>query len=134
VPSVPLHCWLGVRKDIRPVKTEGWGSVCGKVQMMPLPLTVSCFSKIQTGFTFLVLAHLGNPGQSPEGRKTDVCDEACQNLHLFNANFNFQNSFKREFECHFNSLQLEVSISCTAPNKRTEPTKYAFSYAKCTFG
>jgi len=23
-------------------------------QLMPLPLTVSCFSKIQTGFTFLV--------------------------------------------------------------------------------
>ena len=28
-------------------------------QLMPLPLTVSCFSKIQIGFTFLVLAHLG---------------------------------------------------------------------------
>ena len=26
-------------------------------QLMPLPLTVSCFSKIQTGFTFLVLAY-----------------------------------------------------------------------------
>ena len=33
------------------------------VQLMPLLLTVSCFSKIQTGFTFLVLAHLGNPGK-----------------------------------------------------------------------
>ena len=32
-------------------------------QLMPLPLTVSCFSKIQTGFTFLVLAHPGSPGQ-----------------------------------------------------------------------
>ena len=30
-------------------------------QLMPLPLTVSCFSKIQIGFTFLVLAHLGTP-------------------------------------------------------------------------
>ena len=30
-------------------------------QLMPLPLTVSCFSKIQIGFTFLVLAHLGSP-------------------------------------------------------------------------
>jgi len=28
-------------------------------QLMPLPLTVSCFSKIQIGFTFLVPAHLG---------------------------------------------------------------------------
>ena len=33
------------------------------VQLMPLPLTVSCFSKIQIGFTFLVPAHLGSPGQ-----------------------------------------------------------------------
>ena len=30
---------------------------------MPLPLTVSCFSEIQIGFTFLVPAHLGRPGQ-----------------------------------------------------------------------
>ena len=30
---------------------------------MPLPLTVSCFSKIQIGFTFLVPAHLGCPGK-----------------------------------------------------------------------
>ena len=32
-------------------------------QQMPLPLTVSCFSKIQFGFTFLVPAHPGSPGQ-----------------------------------------------------------------------
>ena len=32
-------------------------------QLMPLLLTVSCFSKIQIGFTFLVPAHLGSPGQ-----------------------------------------------------------------------
>jgi len=30
---------------------------------MPLPLTVSCFSKIQIGFTALVPAHLGCPGK-----------------------------------------------------------------------
>jgi len=34
--------------------------------LMPLPLTVSCISKIQIGFTFLVLAHPGSP------RKTAV--------------------------------------------------------------
>jgi len=32
-------------------------------QLVPLPLTVSCFSKIQIGFTFPVTAHLGNPKQ-----------------------------------------------------------------------
>ena len=33
------------------------------VQLTPLPLTVSCFSKIQTGFTFLVPADPGSPRQ-----------------------------------------------------------------------
>jgi len=32
-------------------------------QLMLLPLTASCFSKIQIGFTFLVPAHPGSPGQ-----------------------------------------------------------------------
>ena len=32
-------------------------------QLMPLPLTVSCYSKIQIGFTFLGPAHPGSPGQ-----------------------------------------------------------------------
>jgi len=38
-------------------------------QLMPLPLTVSCFSKIQIGFAFLVPAHLGSPGK----RALNVC-------------------------------------------------------------
>ena len=32
-------------------------------RLMPLPLTVSCFTKIQIGFTFLVPAHPGSPGK-----------------------------------------------------------------------
>jgi len=42
-------------------------------QLMPLPLNVSCFNKIQTGFTFLVLAHLGSPRQ----RAIKVCMHVC---------------------------------------------------------
>ena len=34
-------------------------------QLMPLPLTISCFSKIRIGFTFLVPAHLVCPGKGP---------------------------------------------------------------------
>jgi len=34
-------------------------------QLMPLPLTVSCFNKIQIGFTFLVPPHLGSHGKGP---------------------------------------------------------------------
>ena len=43
-------------------------------QLMPLTLTVSCFSKIQIGFAFLVPAHLGSPGQRAVKR---VCVCVC---------------------------------------------------------
>jgi len=43
-------------------------------QLMPLPLTVSCFSKIQIGFTFLVRAHPGSPSQKAVKR---VCVCVC---------------------------------------------------------
>ena len=54
-------------------KQEWWGTdmvICLErgadlhmAQLMPLPLTVSCSSKIQIGFTFLVPAHPGCPGK-----------------------------------------------------------------------
>ena len=64
--SVLWRCSLGGMKGIRPVKkTEWWGAgvvICLKrgadlhtAQLMPLPLTVTCFSKIQIGFTRVVL-------------------------------------------------------------------------------
>jgi len=43
-------------------------------QLMPLPLTVSCFSKIQIGFAFLVPAHPGSPGKRAVKR---VCVCVC---------------------------------------------------------
>jgi len=67
---------LGGRKGIWPVKTEWWGTgivIClervadlhmdDMAQLMPLPLTVSCSSKIKIGFTFLVPAYPGCPGK-----------------------------------------------------------------------
>ena len=43
-------------------------------QLMPLPVTVSRSSKIQTGFSFLVLAHPGSPGKRAVKR---VCVYYC---------------------------------------------------------
>jgi len=43
-------------------------------QLMLLPLTVSCLSKTQIGFTFLVPAHLGSPGKRAVKR---VCACVC---------------------------------------------------------
>ena len=46
------------------------------VQLMPLPLTVSCFSKIQIGFTYLVPAHPGRPGKRAV-KRVCVCFMGC---------------------------------------------------------
>jgi len=63
------------RQEGHPVcKTElsggvlAWLFVWGEVQicmsqLMTLPPTVCCFSKIQIGYTFLAMARLGSPGQ-----------------------------------------------------------------------
>ena len=68
-----LTLLLGLQEGIRPVKTEWWGAgviICLErgadlhmAQLMPLPLTVPCFTKIQIGVTFLVPAHPGSPGK-----------------------------------------------------------------------
>ena len=64
-------------------------------QLMPLPLTVSCCSKIQIGFTFLVPAHPGSPGKRAVKRvcvcvrlkcvrieKIEyTCDTCCKGMH-----------------------------------------------------
>ena len=61
---------------------EWWGAgvvICLEqavdlAQLMPLPLTVSCFSKIQIGFTFVVPAHLGSTAKMAVKR---VCVCVC---------------------------------------------------------
>jgi len=84
----PVHCAFSAltllvgRQEGHPAckKTERWGAgmvVClewgADLHTAQLtPLTVSCFSKIQTGFTFLVPAHLGSPGKRAVKRKC-VC-------------------------------------------------------------
>ena len=64
-------------------------------QLMPLPLTVSCFSKIRIGFTFLVLAHPGSPGQRAVKRVYVVC----ANFILFQSVDNTSLSCGSSSEC-----------------------------------
>ena len=65
---------LAGRQEEHPAcKKQRWGAgvvICPErgadlhiAQLMPLPLAVSCFSKIQIGFAFLVPAHPGSPRQ-----------------------------------------------------------------------
>ena len=67
-------------------KLEWWGAgvvICLErgadlhtAQLIPLPLTVSCFSKIQIGFTFLVPAYPGGPGKRAV-KRVCVCVRVC---------------------------------------------------------
>jgi len=79
---------------IRPVKTEWWcagvviclelGADLHMAQLMPVPLTVSCFSKIQIGVAFLVPAHPGSPGKRAVKRVcvcVCVCGYMCLMAH-----------------------------------------------------
>ena len=78
-------------------------------QLMPLPLAVSCFGKIQIGFTFLVPAHLSSPGQRAVKR---VCVYVCGisdtvNSLLFKLHFSGSFQFKLQFSiCFWRPLQL----------------------------
>ena len=51
-------------------------------QLMPLSLTVFCFSEIQIGFTFLVPAHPGSPGQRAVKR---VCVCVCVTIRWWHV-------------------------------------------------
>ena len=72
-------------------KTERWGAgmvICLErgadlhiAQLMPLPLTVSCSGKIQIGFSFLVPAHLGSPGERAV-KRVCVCVCSCSGTFL----------------------------------------------------
>ena len=93
-------------------KTKWWGAGVEPgadlhmAQLMPLPLTVSCFSKIQIGFTFLVPAHPGSPGQRAVKR---VCVYVCNwlqtklvtqlrlELEMFNLKYLFLKNISTDF-------------------------------------
>jgi len=76
-----------VRQQEGPVKTEWCGAdvvMCLErgadlhtAQLMPLPLTVFCFSKIQIGFTFPVPAYPGSPG-----KRAVKCERVCLLLFI----------------------------------------------------
>ena len=88
-----LHCLC-----LQCFDAEWWGAgvvICLQrdadlhiAQLMPLPRTVSCFSKIQIGFTFLVPAHLGSPGKGP----LNWCVYCCMYLLLCAYQINNNNN------------------------------------------
>jgi len=103
------------------------------VQLMPLPLTVSCFSKIQIGFTFLVPAHPGSPGHRAVKRVfmcVCVCGCVCGCVRVgvclcYSANVWYclcfwqcqqlschTHTWAHHFNCHFLGNLIVISL-CT---------------------
>ena len=86
-------------------------------QLMPLPLTVSCFSKIQIGCTFMVPAHPGSPGQRAVKR---VCvsyyfGQSLQTCCVFTANFTMlcRNNAVNIITCQLCVIYALVSLFCS---------------------
>jgi len=84
-------------------------------QLIPLLLTVSCFSKIQIGFTFLVLAHLGSPGKGPLNGCVYVSSDNFKNLFYCLLSFSLPklslfiaNHFKCNFSYRFGELNYNA--------------------------
>ena len=77
-------------------------------QLMPLPLTVSCFIKIQIGFTFLIPAHPGSPGKRAVKR---VC--------VF-----------KDFSSMWWSIRTPYKCQCNTYNNKKLHTKYTPAASK----
>jgi len=116
LPSVLWRCWLGGRKGIWPVKSEWWGAgvvVCLEqgadlhmAQLMSWPLTVSCFIKIQTGFTFPVPTY---PGSCRKRAVKRVCVCVCVTV-CFHPNFLLQSGTLITKSCHLPSACLQLTV------------------------
>ena len=79
MPSVLWCCWFLASKKLS-VGVLAWLSVWGEVQTCIWPSWFHCHSLSLASvksYLVLLLAHPGSPGQSPGGRKTDVCVCVC---------------------------------------------------------
>ena len=75
-----VECWRGYLSEAR--------CRLAYAQLMPLPLTVSCSSKIQIGFTFLVPAHLGSPGKRAVKRVCVCMLYSCNTYYKYTFYYN----------------------------------------------
>jgi len=81
-------------------------------QLMPLPLTVSCVTKIQIGLTFLVPAHLGSPGKEPLNKC--VCTYRVVN---FSQKFNVRGKFPEIYYARLQSADNGLSRMTITPTQ-----------------
>ena len=79
-------------------------------QLMPLPLTVSCFGKIQIGFTFLVPAHPGSPGQKARNPRKRAVKRVCVCILLTETDWIAEFAKKQELAEKANKLKVFNSV------------------------
>ena len=102
---------------------------------MPVPLTVSCFSKIQIGFTFLVPAHPGSPWKravkwvcvcvSVKWLAVKTASEMTYIVSSGALNSTPTNQSRREFGIFARSVRVKLQLNCYAvavPQKSVPPT------------
>ena len=99
--------------------------------LMPLPVTVSCFSKIQIGFTFLVPAHPGNPRKRAIKR---VClcvlyDILCQRLRHYVVDVNYCLTTRRYFRAipHY-GMQQTTDFQATLWHSDTQLVEFLIGH------
>ena len=95
-------------------------------QLMPLPLTVSCYSKIQISFTFLVPAHPGRP--SPRKRAVLEAGPADYMTFCFCFLFTFDNS------CHAGQAALAKPVFEELRHRPYSPDLAPIDLKKCLRG
>jgi len=119
--SVLWRCWLGGRKGIRPVKNwvvGCWHGVCLErgadlhmSQLMPLPLTVSCSSKIQIGLPFWYRLTWVVPEKEPLNGCVCVCSYSLHAIHCVMDNWNRVNLCRSCMAgCHYCSWHCSHAV------------------------
>ena len=92
-------------------------------QLMPLPLTVSCFIKIQIGFTFLTPAHPGSPGKRAV-KRVCVC---VMNIKTANKYYFYHfKHFKKKYSLpklhsNYESYQYSIMLQTTVTQCMSQP-------------
>ena len=79
-------------------------------QLMPLPLTVACFSKIQIGFTFLVAAHPVVPEKGPLNARARVC---VMSVFFLTSNWMAQQTRSCSLTCNQGIALQRLWASCS---------------------
>ena len=108
-----VGCWRGY--------LSGRGADLHIAQLMPLPLTVSCFSKIQIGFTFLVPAHPGSVGKRADKGVLLLLVSVCRRIFVLALVFVYETN---KIYLRTNSTLIQVARTHNYKLRRPNSSYY----------